>query len=89
MISINEARELGIKYIRMPHWANANDYLELHITESGHLGPWVKLWSDSNEVIGQENPQNLLITMMGDFDQPVYEIWQVEKSDLKEEPSDV
>jgi len=59
MISINEAVEQGITRVRMPRWAHDEDHLEIAIV-AGRLGPWVKLWSPTNEVIGQKNPQEVL-----------------------------
>lgn len=58
MISINTAVEREITKLRQPHWACPDDYLELHVSD-GFLGPWAKLYSPLNEVIGQENPQRI------------------------------
>jgi hypothetical protein len=60
LISINEAIDRRITKVRLPIWATPSDHLELHITESGHIGPWVKLWSIHNEMCEQENPHALL-----------------------------
>jgi len=45
MISLNEAREKRITKVRLPHWANKSEHLELHITPDGLFGPWAKLHS--------------------------------------------
>ena len=74
LISLNEAKKRGITKVRMPIWANKKDHIEFHIDkETGAFGPWAKLWSPVNEVIGAENPQTFIVTMMGDLDM---EIWQ-------------
>lgn len=80
MISINEARRQGIRYIRMPHWAMASDHIELPILPDGALGPWFKLWSAINAAIGQENPVSVLCINMGDFDAQIWEPCDVEKA---------
>ncbi len=71
LISIREAAHRGITKVRLDKWTNPDDYMELTIVD-GLLGPWVKLWSPINEVIGATNPQKLLITMLGDLDDPCW-----------------
>jgi len=59
VISINEAVQQGIMRLRMPRWAFPEDHIELSIV-NGLLGPWVKLWSPGNEIIGEPNPKDIL-----------------------------
>lgn len=75
MISINEAIDNDVTRIRMPKWANREDHLRLTIID-GKLGPWIELHSPLNEVLGEENPQQLLVTGF-DLDDPIYEIWEI------------
>lgn len=72
MLSINEAIAKGIARLRLDNWASPKDHLEFYITGSGAPGPWVNLWSDDNEAIGQKNPQQILITTIGDLDATVW-----------------
>ena len=69
LMSINEAAKLGRKRLRLDKWANDYDHIEIYITEDGLVGPWVKLWSPVNELIEQENPQTMLVTMIGDVEE--------------------
>ena len=69
-ISINEAIKTGVTKLRLDHWANPDDHIEIHIVDKikGWIGPWVKLWSPINEpILKQENPQKMLITTIGDL----------------------
>lgn len=75
LISAREAIDGGISKLRLTNWADPNDHIELHLTESGHVGPWVKLWSPVNEVIGSPNPQTLLY--MSAVPDPGEKIWEV------------
>lgn len=64
-ISINEAVKTGITKLRLDHWVEPKDHIEIYITHfKGEpcSGPWVKFWSPSLEHIGMENPQEMLIT---------------------------
>ena len=74
MISINEAVKQGITCVRMPRWAFSEDHLEISIID-GRLGPWARLWSPGNEVIGQDNPQDIL-WIGQDNDSRVYEPYE-------------
>lgn len=69
-ISINEAIRTGVTKLRLDRWACPEDHIEIYIADQvkGWSGPWVKLWSPTNELIGQKNPQEMLITMIGDLD---------------------
>lgn len=70
LISIRQAEARGLTKLRLDVWANPDDYLEFTMVEFGGVGfgPWVKLWSPTNAICEQENPQMLLITMIGDLD---------------------
>lgn len=68
LMSVNEAAKLGRKRFRLDKWINDLDHFEIDIVD-GRPGPWVKLWSPFNgPVCEQENPQKMLITMIGDLD---------------------
>jgi hypothetical protein len=71
LMSINEAVRRGYTKLRLDHWANPDDYMEFTIVV-GTPGPWVKLWSPVNEIVGNKNPHLMLITMVGDLDDPCW-----------------
>jgi len=75
MISINEAVHNGLSRLRKPIWVNREDYLQLDLIDDG-LGPWVHLYSSLNRLIGEPNPQDILVIGM-DLDALEWEIWQV------------
>lgn len=78
LISIKEAANKGIKKIRLDKWANPHDYIEIPILdEKGTIGPWFKLWSNTNEIIGQKNPQQISILMMGDLDEKIWSPYDI------------
>lgn len=62
LISINDAIKIGVTKLRLDHWADPKDHIEIHITVNGELGPWVKFWSPTLEHIGMKNPHEALIT---------------------------
>lgn len=83
LISINEAMRRGYSKLRLDHWANPDDYMEFHIhkgdvvgqplpPEQWSPGPWVKLWSPTNEIVGNENPHLMMILEVGDPDDPCW-----------------
>jgi hypothetical protein len=72
LMSIREAEARGFTKLRLDKWANPDDYLEFTIVEGGGFGPWVKLWSPANEIVGNENPHKMLITLLGDPDDPCW-----------------
>ena len=61
-----EAVERGIDRVRLPHWTNLDDHLKVDIGADGEAGPWVHLYSPTNEVIGQKNPQDILLALADD-----------------------
>src|SRR6185369_882346 len=65
-VTLNEARQRGISRVRDPKWAHPNDYLKIQIipNEDGtsRHGPWIKLYSPLNTVVGIPTPQTLLFT---------------------------
>lgn len=79
LMSINEAVALGRTRFRLDKWVNDYDHFEIYIwidqspgSDQRSLGPWVKLWSPVNKLIGQKNPQTLLSTLLGDPDAKVW-----------------
>lgn len=65
LISINDAIKTGITRLRLDHWANPEDHIEIYITDfkgEPRSGPWVKLWSPTLEPLGMENPHEIFIT---------------------------
>lgn len=70
LISINEAMRRGLTKLRLDKWSNPQDHIELQKLDAGNYGPWVKLWSPTAAVCGYPNPQKLIITMLGDLDDP-------------------
>lgn len=73
LISIRDAAAQGVRNVRLDKWANPRDHIEIPILDDkGTIGPWFKLWSPANEVIGQKDPQQLLVTMMGDLDDKIW-----------------
>lgn len=66
LLSIHDAIAKRITRLRLPHWVCPEDHIEIDIDRTGHLGPWVKLWSPLNEVIGAPNPQMFLSTSFDD-----------------------
>lgn len=60
LISIHDAVVKGITRLRLDHWVCPEDHIEIWIDRIGNIGPWVKLWSPLNEVIGLPNPQMFL-----------------------------
>ena len=73
-ISLNEALAQGIDKIRMPQWRAKGDYIQLHITEDGHFGPWAYLHS-AYTVEGVENPYPMIITSLGGLNDKSWEIY--------------
>ena len=71
LISIKEAEARGFTKLRLDKWSNPDDYIEFTMTEWG-FGPWVKLWSPTNELVGFENPHKMLITTLGDINDPCW-----------------
>lgn len=62
LISINDAGKAGITRLRLDHWTDPEDHIEIHITVSGELGPWIKFWSPTLERIGMKNPYEVIIS---------------------------
>jgi len=65
-MSLRRAKELGILKLRLPHWENKEDHIELTITERDGVrsfAPWVWLHSGMNVKMGFKNPHGMLITM--------------------------
>lgn len=72
LVSINEAVKRKWSRLRLDKWVNDLDHIEITIVDHAP-GPWVKFWSPINvAVCQQENPQTLLITMLGHLDDPVW-----------------
>lgn len=62
MISIRDAAEQKISRLRSPQWSDQRDHIELYLMDDGGIGPWVKVWSESNVICGFASPQKLLST---------------------------
>lgn len=59
LISINQAVDLGIDRLRKPMWANKCDHLKIDILD-GELGPWIHIYSPSNELVNGRDPVSIL-----------------------------
>jgi hypothetical protein len=60
-MTIQEAIVKKISKIRKPFWANKEDYLQLDLFDDGEFhGPWMHLYSPTNQIIGAPNPQTFL-----------------------------
>ena len=70
LISIKQAAQRGFTKLRLDRWANPDDYIEIYIVdkEEGRLGPWAKLWSPTNEIVGNKNPHMMLWLELGGED---------------------
>jgi hypothetical protein len=71
LVSIKEAETRGLTKLRLDKWSNPDDYLEFTKIGDG-FGPWVKLWSPANAIVGNKNPHSMLITMLGDVNDPCW-----------------
>jgi len=63
--------------VRATSAANPDDYMEFYIyedpaTHEKSAGPWVKLWSPVNEIVGNKNPHMMLILELGDLNDPCW-----------------
>ena len=59
MATIQELAEQGIERMRLPSWRSPTDYIKIDFIHGG-IGPWVHLYSRLNEVVGSENPRDIL-----------------------------
>lgn len=71
LLSIVEAAALGIDRLRMPQWADPNDYLKIDIVD-GKPGPWGHLYSPINELVNGKNPIDLLLVGYADLNHKRY-----------------
>lgn len=55
-MTLEEAAKKRIERVRLDIWSNKNDYLKLTIIDE-KLGPILKLYSPTNKIIGEKNPQ--------------------------------
>lgn len=68
-MTIAEACRQGIQRVRKARWRRPDEYLALTLRADGppsrdvhyFMGPWARLYSAANTVIGQRNPQEILI----------------------------
>ena len=60
MITIRRAAQDGHTRLRMPHWSNPLDHIEITIHD-GMPGPWAKLWSPFNPVCNGRDPMMIMI----------------------------
>ena len=72
LVSITEAAKRGIVKLRLDRWANPEDHIKINASPDGTLGPWVRLYSPANEILGQANPQEFLIWHIGDLNEAVW-----------------
>lgn len=80
LVSINEAAKRGIAKLRLDRWANPEDHIKIDVGSDGTLGPWVRLYSPANEILGQRNPQELLIWLIGDLNEAVWRPYSPKES---------
>lgn len=63
-MTINELVKQGMSRIRLPEWADPDDYLLLHIVVEGtqrFCGPWGYLYSPIQQAMGLPRPAEVLI----------------------------
>lgn len=65
-MTITEAAKQGITKLRLPQWRMPTDHVELYVVD-GRSGPWMKFYSDLNQIVGNDNPMTLS-TIMDDTD---------------------
>lgn len=71
LLSIEEAMNLGITKLRLPHWAHHDDHIEIVVipdARSGknYLGPWVTMhFPTSGPLIGGSPKKEVLISGVG------------------------
>ena len=79
LISIREAMNAGTRMLRKPVWVDPEDHLEIPIIFADKgvraLGPWMKLWSPGNDVVGNKNPHSML-SMDFDWDHKEWLPWK-------------
>jgi hypothetical protein len=81
-ISINEAANQGIGYLRKSVWAIPLDHLKIDILD-GKPGPWVHLYSPFNRVCNGEDPVGILCLSL-DYDEPEWEVYEGPLADSDE-----
>lgn len=60
-MKIQDAIDQGIDRVRLPQWTDPRDHLKLDLMPDGTThGPWVHLYSPTNEAIGNPNPVSIL-----------------------------
>lgn len=55
LISLSEAASLGILRVRMPGWANHQDYIKIDVV-NGNAGIWCHFYSPINKDTNGRNP---------------------------------
>lgn len=79
MLSLSEAVEQGIAKLRRDPW-EPNSHVEIHITEAGLHGPWVKVRSgvglpgDMEGVVDGRFEETVFYSYF-DWDEPHWEPW--------------
>lgn len=62
-LSIKQAAERGIKYLRKPVWAHPMDHLKIDI-HNGTFGPWIRMYSPMNLDLNKRDPMDVLCIQM-------------------------
>lgn len=72
LISIRDALDQKISRIRRAEWTIPNDHVEITFSDNGTFCAIFKFWSDLNAPVGNNNPLPVLMTQLGDFDDPAW-----------------
>lgn len=77
-MTLNEACERGILKLRHDPWEPWS-HIEIHITDTGHHGPWVKVRSGHNVpamegVVDGAFEESVLFSSF-DWDEDIWEAW--------------
>lgn len=80
LISLNQARKAGIRFVKQPHWAMSQDRLELpEKMSNGFYGPWAQFHSPQSKEIGIIDLDPITIPLLTvDMDEEIYEKWEPE-----------
>lgn len=65
LISIRQAAKAGVLRLREPKWTNRMDHIKIDVLQGGEPGPWLRLYSPTNKVLGNDDPMTTLGCMLG------------------------
>lgn len=65
LISINDAAERGIVYLRQPQWANPLSHLKIDIQPDGKPGIWLRFFDPFNKECNGRDPVEMLAPLAG------------------------